>query len=330
MITPDTSLRRIYAEVCRGYSRLDRAAQPVYVKHLTVFDQTEIDSLREVSFDRAAKRGVKTEADKLKWLADKGLWVKKDDVELAAQQSYVDNLEKTRSKLAYKSQIEQMDKQLSEARGKLAEGSNKRARFIGLTAEQVADQRVQYEYIRLSFYHDSELRHPIYSSDDIGNLTDEETDNLLFDYINVSTRFSPDNLRRIVIAPFFTNQFYLCGDDIPSFFGRPMVSLSIYQTNLLSYGQYFKSIMTSNDIPKELTNNPDKIEEYVMRSRNLKTMVGKTAANADRVALIGATSEDFKAMGVEDGSAKVREDIGRQVRSGIQAAKTREVTQNPR
>lgn len=324
-----TSLRRIYMEVCRGYSCARHEGQDVFIKHLGVFDQTEIDSLREEAFDRAAARGIKTEADKLKWLEDKKLWTKKDEAELTTQEAYVANLQKTRSKLALKSQVEQMDKQLSEARGKLADSANKRVRLLGLTAEHVADQKVQYEYIRLSFYIDRECRRPLFDSDDIGNLSDEQADSLLFDYIGTVTQFSPENLRAIVIAPFFTNYFYLCGDRLDTFFGGPISHLTIYQTNLLSYAQYFKSIMTQNDLPKEVMNNPDKIEEYVLRSRNMKTLVDK-AGNNDRMAIIGATSDDLKAAGLEDGSAAVRADMRRGVKSGIEAAKTREVSHSGR
>ncbi len=325
----DSALRRIYSEICRGYSETTYLGHAAYVKHLTVFDQTEIDTLREEAFDRAANRGIKTEAAKLKWLADKGLWLTKDESDLGMQRAYIENLEKTRSKAPVKSLADQMTNQIAEARTKVNELADKRARLIGLTAEQVADQRVQYEYIRLSFHRDRALSQPAFSADDITNLNDDETDALLFSYIDVITRFSPENLRHIVIAPFFTNQFYLCGDRIEAFFGRPVVQLSIYQSNLLSHGQYFRSILTNNDLPKEVLSSPDKIEEYVMRSRNMKAAVSK-AGNHDRVAMIGATSEDLRGAGLEDGSDKVRADIRRGVRSGIEAAKTREVTQNPR
>lgn len=327
-MTSDAPLRRIYSEVCRGYSETTYLGRAAFVKHLTVFDQSEIDTLREEAFNRAAKRGIQTEAAKLKWLADKGLWLPKEDADLAMQRAYVDNLEKTRGKLAIKSQADQMTKQIDEARAKIGRETERRARLIGLTAEQVADQRVQYEYLRLSVHEDRALSRPMFTPSDIDNLSDEEADSLLISYVSVISRFSHDNLRRIVISDFFTRQFYLCGDNIKSFFGRPIVELSMPQVNLLDWGRYFKSILTSNDLPKELLSNPDKIEEYVMRSRNMRAVVDK-AGNHDRVALIGATSADLKAAGLEDGSAKVREDIGRQVKNGMQAAKTREVSLNP-
>ncbi len=320
----DTQIRTIYADICRGYSVGQFNGQPVYIKHFTVFDYTEIDSERDRAFDEVVQRGIKTEAAQLKWLEEKELWIKKDDQDLAIQESYLEGLRKTRSKMPYKSQIEQMNKQIGEAEVKHRELTNKRARLLGKTAEQVADQKVQYEYMRLAFFDDVALKTPTLTRETVAQLSGQEADELLLSYVDSINLFSPDNLRRIAVAPFFTNSFYLCGENVTLFYGKPVVDLTIYQTNLMSYGGYFKSLMTQTEIPKEMANNPDKIEEFIARSRNMKSLVDK-AGEGDRVALIGASSEDFKALGVEDGSATVRADIKREVKSGIEAAKTREV-----
>lgn len=325
----DAALRRLYADICRGYSIVEYEGRAVYIKHLSVFDQTEIDETHALQLEKATKRGIKTEADKLKWLQTKGLWMPRDEADLAGQKAYVGNLEKTRSKLAIKTQVDQMTKQIEEARNKLNSSIVRREKFIGLTAEQIADKRTQYEYIRLTFYHDPELRCPVFSKSDVGQLTDEQADMLLVIYISTITKFTSDIFRRIVINRFFTDQFYLCAERIETFFGRPMVNLTLWQTVLLSWAQRFYHLMTQNELPPEVMNNPDKIEDYVARSRNLKNLVNK-AGSGDRVGIVGATAEDFKAMGVEDGGDKVRADIARQSKSGIEAAQTREVTHKAR
>ena len=322
-----TQLRRVYADICRGYSLGSHKGSPVFIKHFTVFDYTEVDGAREEAFDSVVKRGIKTEAEKLQWLESNGLWTKKDDQELAVQESYLESLRKTRSKMPYKAQIDQINVQIKSAEIEVNKLTNKRVRLLDKTAEQVADQKVQYEYMRFAFFSDSGLKTPLLTREDVEQLSGRDADSLLFSYINSVNQFSLDCLRRISIGPFFTNSFYLCGDDITRFFLRPVVDLTIYQTNLLSYGSYFKSLMTQTEIPKEMANNPDKIEEFVARSRNMKSLVNKAGAG-DRVALIGAAPEDFKALGVEDGSAVVRADINKGIKSGLEAAKTREVTFN--
>ncbi len=120
--------------------------------------------------------------------------------------------------------------------------------------------------------------------------------------------------------PFFTNFFFLCGDDINAFFGKAVVNLSIYQANLLSWAIHFKSLL-QNDIPKEFLSNPDKIEDFIMRSRNLRNAADKMQAGAQNIAIFGAETSDFKAMGVEDSSAQIAKDIEANVKSGLQEKK---------
>lgn len=328
MTDSTTSLRRIYAEVCQGYSTREYAGSTVYVRHFNVFDYTEIDQLRDEAFDFAVSRGLHTEATKLKWLEEKGLWTKKDDLELKQYESYVQTLHKSRSKLPLKAQIVQADKQIAEGEAKLGGMVNKRANLLGKTAEHVADQKIQYEYMRLGFFKDPLLKERLLTTDDINSMDDQQAEDLLHAYVNVINQFGAETLRKIAVSPFFTNYFYLVGERLETFFGKPIVGLTLYQTNLLSYGNYFKSLMTQTEVPKEMMGDPNKIEEYIMRSRNMKTMASKMDQNADRVAIIGATGEDFKAMGVEDGSAIVQKDFDRGVKNGIEAAKTRTVTFN--
>jgi hypothetical protein len=295
------------------------------VKHFSVFDYTEVDEVRERAFEDVVRRGMRTEEQVKKWLADQGLWGNKEDRELAIQEDYLESLRKTRSKAHLISQVKQMDVQINEAELKVRELANKRARLMGKTAEQAADQKVQYEYMRLGFFTDAGLTTPLLTREAIDQLSDGETESLLFAYIDSINLFSNDTLRKIAVAPFFTNYFYLCGDDPTRFFGKPVSTLTLNQVNLLSWGSNFKSIMTQNEIPKEMQGNPDKIEEFIARSRNMKSLVNK-AGEGDRVALIGATKEDFKALGVEDSTNLVRDDAKRGVKSGLEAAKTREVT----
>ena len=297
-----THLRRAFGEICRGYSEVTWDGKPIYVAHLTTFDQTEIDILQEEATHAAVARGVKTEADRLKWLEDKGIWTKKDERALNDQRLYVEGLKTTRSKFFIKAQIDAMDKQLNEEFGKLNQLANKRAGAIGLTAEHVAERRVQLEYIRASFCQDRALEVPLFDEHSMNELDEDESDELLGTYISTITRFTTDTIRRMAVQPFFVNQFYLCGERVFDFFNVPIVDLTIYQANLLSFGQYYRNIFTHHQIPKEFMLDPDKIEEFVTRSTNAKKVMDKIGAEGGRTGVVGAASEDFKMMGVEDGT----------------------------
>ncbi len=152
-------------------------------------------------------------------------------------------------------------------------------------------------------------------------LSEVDSDTILGTYIDIVQRFSLTNLRKIAVQPFFTNYYYLCGEDPTLFFGTPIVKMTIQQVNLLSYGHYFKSIFTNHNIPATFAQDPDKVEEYVTRSSAAKKMMADTPQSGGRVGIVGATAEDFQAMGVQDGTSQMREVASKQYQTGRDAAK---------
>lgn len=317
----DIDLRRAYADICRGYSDAKFLGERCYVAHMTIFDQTEVDAYQNGVFEDVKKRGVATEAARLAWLKEKGIWSDKDEMDLVHARTYAENLRKTRSKLALKLQIEQLDKQIGEADIELDKLASRKTNAIGLTAEHVAENRAQFEYIRLSFYRDMALTQPLFTQHDIEELGDEDTDDLLMTYIGVIHRMSTDIIRHIVVRPFFINQFSLCADNVSSFFGGGIADLTISQSNLLSYGRYYHKVLSSNDFAADIANDPDKIDDAINRARNFRAMNSKVKEHAGGfVGYVGATEDDFKVMGAEDGSAKMNEAASRQFRDGKDAA----------
>lgn len=317
-----TNLRRIYGEICRGYSEITWNDRPVYVAHLTTFDQTEIDFIQEEAMEIAVRRGIKSEKERLKWLEDKQIWTRKQESELNGHRGYMENLRKTRAKLAMKIQIQQVDKQLQEGQIELEKMWNRRYGAIGLTAENVAEQRVQLEYVRSSFCVDRALTEPLFTEHEMRELDDEVSDALLATYVGLTSRFSTRAIQHISIQPFFINQFYLCGEHLRDFFGLPIVDLTIYQANLLSYGQYYRNIFTNHDVPKDIAVDPDKIEDYITRSKNMKDLTARADKNQGGfVGYVGATADDFALMGATDGTSKMSQAADKQYRDGKDAAR---------
>lgn len=316
-----TSLRRVYGEVCRGYSEITWRGQTVYVAHLTTFDQTDIDAAQCAAFDEAVARGVKTEAQRLKWLSDNKIWTSTDEIDLSKQRSYVENLEKTYSKAALKLQRDAVMVQLVEARAGLNKLTNRRFRAIDLTAERVAEQKVQYEYIRLSFYHDAALKNRIFTRESLRGLSDRDSDDLLIAYVEVNDRVSGESIRRISVQSFFANQLSLCGEAVHTFFGVPIVDLTLYQSNLLVYGRYYRSVFENHKVPKEIADDPDKVDDHIIRSTNAKNLLANTGVGeGGRVGIVGATGEDFTAMGVRDDTAAMQATVNKGYKDGRAAA----------
>lgn len=306
------NLRRVYADICRGYSVESWGREgganrgPLYLKHLSHFDQVDLDLYYDESFDGARRRGVKTQEERLKWLEIKGLWSRGNEDALAQQKSYVDNLERTKSKMFLKSQIRDIDNSLVEARGKLYADLLRKDQLIGLTCEKVADQRIQFYYVHLSCFKDRGLTERMFTLDDINQWYDDESVDIINAYVESINRYSQPSLKKIALAPYFTNYFHICGDNVATFFNKPIAELSMYQINLLSYAIYYKSILANNQVPDEMRENPDRLEEFVNKSRNVKEALSKVKSEGGRVGLVGATKEDLEALNMRDSTDEIR------------------------
>jgi hypothetical protein len=127
-------------------------------------------------------------------------------------------------------------------------------------------------------------------------LEDEEIEEFLQIYYLSLVSNSITNIKKISISYFFTH-FYNLSETGISFFGKPVSQLTFNQVNLLSYADYFKKIISNNSIPPDIINDPDKIEEFVMRANNAEKYKNKNNVDGGRVAIIGATKEDSDVLG---------------------------------
>ena len=78
-------------------------------------------------------------------------------------------------------------------------------------------------------------------------------------------RFADINLKRVAVSGFYLNNFYLCKDNPFIFYGKPVVGLTYPQTELFSFGRYFKGILTEIKPPptEEQLDDPDKLIEML-------------------------------------------------------------------
>lgn len=291
-------IEQIYSEICLGYSKDIWKNSIVYIKHFSNLDLVEIDSFYNELLDGAKSKGIKSHSEKTEWLVSKKLWNKAKDMEIIEQQDFVDSLRKTNEKLIFPSQKKQNEKILEEESIKLNRLINDRENLMGLTAEKIANQKIQFYYVYLSFFKDQKLEDKFFTLENIHNLDDDESFELLNFYIEINENFNVKNIKKIAISNIFTNNFYICGENIQSFFAKPLYLLTNYQSNLLSYGSYFKHLLSTNpELPKNIKDDPEKLEEFIKQGQNFKDMIKKVDANVQSVG-IPATKSDFEAMGL--------------------------------
>ena len=110
-------------------------------------------------------------------------------------------------------------------------------------------------------------------------------------------------LKRIALADFFTNIFYLCDDNVFNFYGKPVINLTFHQIEIYSYGRYFKSILQNSEdkIPEHIAEDPDKLIEWAESSKNVKDVLEKSSVSdkdGAATSIVGATKEDLAKAGI--------------------------------
>lgn len=291
-----SNLKKLFVDICKGYSIKKWNNQNIYIKHISIIDQAIFDDRYNEYIEEAKIRGLFTLKDRLELLEKEGLWSKKDQSELNNQKLYLDNLIITKNQLAIGIQIKQKEKEIKIASQKYNELFNKKNELIGLTCESIADKKIELFYIENLFFQDSRLKIKKFNNEEFEKLEESDINNLLELYFSFLIDFSNDNMKKISISDFFTSLLYL-SENFDSFFGKPLYQLTYYQNNLLSYGVYYKNLISNNNIPKNIVDDPDKIEEFVKKTNNMKKMIEKGGNENGEMGIVGISKEEITAMG---------------------------------
>jgi hypothetical protein len=111
----------IVNEIFDGYTRFDFKDQTVFLRHFSLKDQEFLNKNFEQHKNRAIAKGIQEEKDVLARLDKDGTWSKDDENKILELESFVQNLEKTKSKLMLPSQKEGHQKLIDEEKFKLFE-----------------------------------------------------------------------------------------------------------------------------------------------------------------------------------------------------------------
>ena len=75
----NVNFRHIFRDIVAGSSKITHNNQAAYLKHLSVFDQVDIEDIKIFYYEKAKKRGLPTQSESLKRLEEEGLWTSADE-----------------------------------------------------------------------------------------------------------------------------------------------------------------------------------------------------------------------------------------------------------
>lgn len=296
-------LKLVFSEIVEGYS-LTRSELfgDLKIKHINNYDSAKTDIKNNYYFEKAVSQGLPKREEKVEYLIKEKLWDPEKDKEADRLKEMLKGMNRTKSKLFLQAQIDAIKKDIADNEIKLSNILAEKESVIGFTAEEYANRRINEYYMHISILDEEGKR--LFGENEFDELEQDQVNDIMQVYEKNNRKFKAEILKKISLADFFTNIFYLCEDNVFNFYGKPVIDLTFYQIEIYSYGRYFKSIIQNSEekIPDHIVEDPDKLIEWAESSKNVKEVLEKTSGDAESGAssIMGATKQDLAKAGIDE------------------------------
>jgi len=272
----EAECRLLYADVVNGYS----AVQDFFIKHYSEADLSYTEFIRCKFEEEGRKEGLLCEKDQLLLLQEKDNWSKQEEVQYQEAKTNLDQLKFSLKKLIIPQQINHMKGMIEKEEKEFNEKFQVRRQLLGMTLEQYANKRAAENHILRAFFKDINLTIPRFSEEQIDDLSNQSMDIYIDIYHQTHSAFYEKNFKRIAVCPFFLNGYSLSEENPFIFFGKPIVSLTLYQISLFSKGRYYQNILSEPEAkhpPEEYYEDLDSVVKFYDQQYSI--ILGKRTNN---------------------------------------------------
>lgn len=286
-------LRAIFSDIIAGRTSLDYRTSTIYIKHLSYKEQSYLDSFYQKFYDESVASGLQTQAVKLEDLHKEGLWTDEDETKLKNTEKQIRILDETRRALFLPSQTRQVKEQIEIQQAFAGTLLTKKFSLIGTTCESYTNKKLNDLHTFHSIFKDLGLTIPLFTRLEFDEMEDDELEAL---FNRSVSNFKDANIKKLALCNFAQNMYDLCQESCYSFYGRAVVELTYYQSELYVYLRYFNSILKKRP-PVELLGDAEKLEMWETDAANFKKNLEKFQSGS--VGIMGATKEDLEFLGAD-------------------------------
>jgi len=293
--------KRLFADIVNGYSELIEPLNKTkcYIKHFNELDFANFENKKTEFYEKAVKVKLPTEAQQEEYIFQEKLWSKELDLEITNKIAYLENIKKAKGKLFLMSQIEQLNVEIAKLETEILIQKKQREELIGYTAEKYADNRMNIVHISNSIYKDKDLKESLFTEEELEEFDDKNFYEYIISYNKIMINFKEESIKKLALDYTIQTMIGLSGDNLFAFYGKPLVYLTNFQSLLLLYGKYFRSIIMSEEyakVPEDIKNDADKLMDWFSAAKNLKEKAAKSNKNSGASFIMGATEKDMKAI----------------------------------
>lgn len=297
--------------VVKGYTTGVFEKTPVYFKHFGVLDHINVDENYSKSYEWAIGRGLPTEKDQLKFCIEEGLWTEKEEESLNKVTEAIRFNKEALAKVMFGQQKRDIKKQLENAESQRISLFSKKELALGLTAEKVANKHANELFVFLSAYNDEGLTSPKFTESEFTEVDNQTINRLIVEFNKSAELVNSDSLKNIAIDPFFVSIYRLMKNAKDFFKCDSLLDLTFVQVELLTYASIYTKIILENQVPDNIRDNAEEILQWYNSKNNTQEAVDKMRDKGGATAIVGASKEELKSMGMNDGI-----DLQKEIRKG--------------
>lgn len=289
--------KKKYKQLIDGVSLFSDVNSSIYVKHLSELDIGELELATDKYHKEAKEKGLPSEKEKLSILIKQEIWDDKKEKKIDTLRKQLAALQGTHKKLFLKKQIKRSQKEIDSMLEDLTSLLHEREELLGLTCEKFAEKKSNEEIVIHCFFKDKEMTQKFFSEEEFDELHREKLYYYIKAYNDVSREFSSDEMKRLAALPFFINLFFLCDDNIYTFYGKPVTGLTLCQIDAFNCAKTYKSIMSQgNNPPDEMYEDLDQLVAFYESYSGSGPEGLKEAKNKDSQSIVGASIEEMKKL----------------------------------
>lgn len=273
----DIDLKNIYVEILDGSTEIsDPEFGIFFYKHQNIQETLSLDRQRDSFINQAIKRGIPTNKERENDLIKSGFWDTEKNLEIFGLKESLSRLHVTKTKVFQQAQIDAVNREIELNQKKITTLEQEKTNLLGLTAETLANSRINDLFLKNIFFKDPQSKQKLFSDEQFNDLENEQILYLQKIFEKIINKFMEQNIKKISISPIFLGSFCLA-ENAFEFYGKPIIQLTIFQNQLFKWGNFYKNLVTKceNTIPEDVLSDPDKIEEFCNASKNAKEHLDK-------------------------------------------------------
>jgi hypothetical protein len=285
-----SNLRNNFSSIIKGKTPFLWNDQIVFAKHHGFHDGVEVDFVYSRELERTKSLGIDSEKDRLMFLESEGLWSQDEEKKIAEIKLSIENLKVSKKNVllpSYKNEVSNNIKKLEE---ELLEKLYDRECLVGQTQESFAKNESEIYFILHTIFKDPDLEELLIPESEHESVEDSIIFSLISAYNKALNFLNSGGVKKVALSG-EAQMLISLAENAYHFYGRPVSSLTFFQSELFIYAKNYAQMLKSEVAPPDgVREDPEKLEDWFDSVTSSKKVIKDTG----NTSLVGGSFDDIK------------------------------------